>query len=491
MGDLGGGLPDFSLLPGVTDQEASDLSQVFASVTAECPTPTTHFAIPTDTLKELYKFVCGLLRSVGAPQWMARLVASMAVAPIAVINAILTVGITVFAPAVSALAGEGLGLIDVFRKQIDPTVAQVAVAVLNELLGTDFTADHLASGVDVASHIARAEEVGGLLHKQLMSEFQAEGDVTPDNGAIAARRMSGFLINFGTATGIIAALGGLVPAVHLDEFREIGEQVAKNLGLGRMHRQVMKPIINTLIATPYQWYLNQKFHPTQFKEGDLVNPFTQTLMDHDTIFHAMDLLGYSQDKIEKLIHLHQKRLTLSDVELFVRYEILDRSTALNMVADLGYDQDTAASAFNAEDLRRADAVLRKLIGDIETRVIDGQLTTDAFSQLLDSLPLGTYEKKFYLQTVQYKVKATHAHISFAQAQKAFEIGLWTLDQLDAYLVARGFSLDDVQTLELLTLHTLGNIAEAKKVAQFNYDAKVAKAKAKNGPIPPPPAILTS
>lgn len=490
MGDLGGG-PDFSLLPGVTDQEVQDLSQVFASVTGECPTPTTHFAIPTEALKELYKFICGLLRSVGAPTWMARLVASAAVAPIAVINAFLTVGITVFAPAVSALAVEGLGIIDVFRKQVDPTVAKVATEVLNELLGTDFTSDHLATGTDVASHIARAEQVGGLLHKQLMSEFNVEGDVTPDKGASAARRMSGFLINFGTATGIIAALGGLVPAVHLDEFREIGEQVAKNLGLGRMHRQVMKPIINTLIAVPYQWYLNQKFHPTQFKEGDLVNPFTQTVMDHDVIFKSLDLLGYTPDKITQLIRLHQKRLTLSEVELFVRYQILDRSTALTLVAELGYDHDTAGAAFNAEDLRRADAVLRKLIGDIETRVIDGQLTTDDFSALLDSLPLGPYEKKFYLQTVQYKVKATHAHLSFAQAQKAFEIGLWDLTQLDEYLTARGYSPDDSTTLQFLTLHALAMIAEAKQVAQFNYDARVEKAKAKNAPIPPPPAILSS
>lgn len=491
MGDLGGGVPDFSLLPGVTDQEAQDLSQVFASVAGECPTPTKQFAIPTEGVKELFKFVCGVMRVLGMPVVMARTGAMIVVAPLFGINAVLTALISVFAPAVSALATEGLGIIDVFRKQIDPTIAKVATEVLNELLGTDFTSDHVASGVDVASHIARAEEVGGLLHKQLMSEFNVEGDVTPDKGASAARRMSGFLINFGTATGIIAAIGGLVPVIHLDEFREIGEQVAKNLGLGRMHRQVMKPIINTLIAVPYQWYLNQKFHPTQFKEADLVNPFTQTVMDHDVIFKSLDLLGYTPDKISQLIRLHQKRLTLSEVELFVRYQILDRSTALTLVAELGYDQDTAGAAFNAEDLRRADAVLRKLIGDIETRVIDGQLTTDDFSALLDSLPLGTYEKKFYLQTVQYKVKATHAHLTVAQAQKAFEEGIWDLSQLDAYFTARGYSPDDSQTLQFLTLLALAKIAEAKKVAQFNYEARVAKAKAKNAPIPPPPAILSS
>lgn len=483
--------PDFSLLPGVTDQEAGELSQMFASVTAECPTPNVQFAIPTDGLRELYKYVCGFIRLAGAPLWIAKFIAGLAIAPLIILNYILSIGITVFAPAVSSLSIEALGLIDTFRKQIDPTVANVSTEVLNELLGTDFTVGHLAAGTDVAAHLARAAEVGGMLHDQLTTEFRGQGDVTPEAGQKAARTMSGFLINFGTATGILAFLGGLVPAVHLDEIREIGEQVARNLGLGRLNRMAMKPLVTTLIATPYQWWLNKQFHPTQFKEGDLINPFTQTTMDHDLIFKTMDLLGYSPDKITELIRLHQKRLTLADVELFVRYGILTRDSGVNMVAELGYDQDTAGAAFNAEDLRRADAVLRTLVDDIESRVIAGQLSTDDFSSLLDSLPLGTYEKKFRLQTVQYKVKATHNHLTLAQAEKAFESGIWTLDQLEAYFTARGYSADDVNTLELLTLLALAKLDESKKVAQAAYDKKVAAAKAKNLPIPPPPAILTT
>src|SRR5258708_15043440 len=163
MGDLGGGVPDFSLLPGVTDQEVQDLSQVFKSVTGECPPPTTHFAVPTEALKELYKFLCGVARGAGAPQWMAQAFALPPVVFLGAINYILTVGITVYAPAASALASEGLGLIDVFRKQIDPTIAKVATEGLNELLGTDFTSDHVASGVDVGSPISRAGFVGRLL----------------------------------------------------------------------------------------------------------------------------------------------------------------------------------------------------------------------------------------------------------------------------------------------------------------------------------------
>ncbi len=403
----------------------------------------------------------------------------------------MSVLLAALAPALSVLFKEVLGLLDTLRKELDPEFAAAAVLVLNELLGTEFTTAHLASGIDVSSHLERASEVGGLLHDQLTREFQTEGDVTPAAGAAAARRMSGFLINFGTATGILAALGGLVPLVHLDEIRQIGEEVARNLGLGRLHRQVMKPLMATLIATPYQWYLNQKFHPTQFKEGDLVSPLQQTLMPHDVIFHAMDLLGYSQDKIEGLIRLHSKKQTIADLEMFFRWKILSLDEVYKQAEEIGYLQEVAVPTLFAEQLKRTDADVKALVDAAETSVVEGHITTDDFSTLLDSLPLAPREKDFRLQAVQYKVKAPHTHLTLAQAQKAFEEGVWDLTQLEEYLVARGYSADDVATLQTLTLIALVKLDEAKKVAKFAYDRKVEKAKAKNLPVPPPPAILSS
>jgi hypothetical protein len=487
-GDLGFNPGDF---PGVTESETNELAQIMGVNTQDCAPPTIKFAIPKAGLQDLFRYVCGALRELGVPRWLATLGATAALLPLFIINAFISVLITVLAPAAAAFFKEALGLIDQLRKDLDPSVASAAVLVLNELLGTEFTADHLAQGMDVASHIQRAEVVGGLLHDQLFKEFQPTSGTDAVPSATPARRLSGFLINFGTATGILGVLGGLVPEIHLNELREIGEEVARNLGLGRMHRMAMKPLITTMIATPYQWLLNQTFHPTQFKVGDVVNPFTQTLMDQGTIFKAMDLLGYSQDKITALIKLHSKRLGLAELELFDRYGVLARDATLGLMKELGYLEDTAPAVLVAEDLKRADAVLRLLVDELEARANSGDLPIDQFSSLLDSLPLGPQEKKFRLQAVMVKVKAPKAHLTLAQGQKAFEEGIWTLDQLETYLVARGYNADDVQTLELITLLALAKLAEAKTVAQFAYDKKKAAAEAKGLPVPPPPAILSS
>ncbi len=144
---------------------------------------------------------------------------------------------------------------------------------------------------------------------------------------------------------------------------------------------------------------------------------------------------------------------------------------------------------NAEDLRRGDTVLHKLVDAIETRVIDGHLTIEEFSALIDPLPLGDTERRLILAAAQYKVKAPHKSLTIAEAQSAFNEGLWTLDELAAFFARIGFGADDNVTLQQLTLLKFAQLEEAKAVAKFAYDAKVRRAEAKGLPKPPLPKIL--
>lgn len=453
--------------------------------------PAKPFAHPADAAKQTFQGVYWIVHDWGLGDAFSYFVAIWPALIVLTGGALGELGLWLLKTVGGEFAVDVLEVVDEARKSIDPTVAVISVSVLNELLGTDFTADHLATGEDVADHLARASEIGGLFHGQLLSEFKSASDVTAEAGRAAANRFTGFLINFGTATALISIAGELASFGKFEQFRELGVEVARNLGLGRLNRQVMKPLINTLITVPYQWWLNQQFHPTQFKVGDLVNPFTQELMPHDTIFQALDLEGFSQDKIELLIKLHSKKVGLTDLELFDRYGIVPRDQTLNLMRVLGYPDDISEIVLEGVDLHRADAALAKLVDSAETSVTDGHITIDDFSTLLDSLPLGHHEKAFRLQALQYKVKAPHAHLTTAQAQKAFEEGVWDLNQLEAYYTARGYSADDNATLQILTLLALAKIEESKKVAKFAYDKKVAAAKAKNLPVPPPPAILSS
>src|SRR6266851_2116907 len=232
--------PDFSSFPGITDFEAQELKQVFQSVTAECPPPVTQFAIPTEGLKELHNFVCSFMRGLGTPQWIARFIAGIAILPLLVLNLVLSAFITILAPLVSAFAQEGLGIIDVFRKQIDPTVAAVSTSVLNELLGTDFTPEQLPTGIDVGSHIARAGAIGQLFFNTLTKEIATSADLEHIDGMAGAAHFAGMIINFGVATALLGLTGEIATLGVIKDFRLIGEQVSSGLGLSRQMRLVIK-----------------------------------------------------------------------------------------------------------------------------------------------------------------------------------------------------------------------------------------------------------
>lgn len=445
------------------------------------------FDHPKEAAQQTFSGMFWALYDMGVPQPLAYLGALIAALIVAMGGVLGNVLFWLLKNVGAAFAEDVLELVDDARKELDPTVANISVNVLNELLGTDYEDQHLATGEDVAAHRARAGEIGSLFHNTLMSEFQSEGDVTPEAGRAAAQRMSGFLINFGVATALISVVGDLVSFGKFETFRELGVEVARNLGLGRLNREAMRPLVHTLIATPYQWWLNQQFHPTQFRLADLVNPFAQELMDHETVFKALDLEGYSEDKIEKLIKLHSKKMPLEDIELYDRWGVSSREASLSLMLELGYPADIATIILQGIDLKRADAAVRSLVDAAEISVVDGHTTADEFSALLDTLPLGFYEKKYRLMVLQYKTKAPHKQITFAQLQKAFEEGLIDDSELRDRLSREGYSAEDVDILEVLTLLALAKAEAAAKAKAAAAAKKAGKTASSTAPATPPAA----
>jgi hypothetical protein len=439
------------------------------------------FHHPKETAQHTFAGMFWALRDIGIPQPLAyfgAMLAAMIVAAGGVLGQLL---FWLLKNVGAAFAEDTLELVDDARKALDPTVANISVTVLNELLGTDYVAAHLATGDDVQAHRDRAGEIGALFHNTLISEFQSEGDVTPEAGMAAAHRMSGFLINFGVATAIVSVVGDILSLGKFEQFRELGVEVARNLGLGRLNRQAMKPLVDIMIAQPYKWWFNTRFHPTQFKISEVINPFTATLMPVEDIFAAADLDGYTHDKVQKLIELHQKRLTPADAELLARWKFWDGTFARDYITKLGFPEQLADTVVQIEQFKRVDARLNKLIDTLETNVLDGHITIEEFTAVLDTMPLTPNEQGAILTTVKYKAKSPHKALTFAQIQKAFEDGMIDDTELRDRLSRQGYSDADVDILEVQTL-----LAQAKLAAAAAKTAAAAsKKKAKASGTPPP------
>jgi len=481
-----GGLPtDFPLPTGFDEAALGDLvhemSEVVDVTQGQCDAPSLQFTIPKQATADLFRWICGFLKEFGVWDSISHFVAGLAVAPLVILNVFLSVTITVFAPAVAAFVTEILELLDSVRKTLDPEVAKVAVNVLNEFLGTDITPDDMPSALSIGGHLARADKLGGVLHDQLLSEFGAPSPNGLQPSADAARRFTGLAINFGVANGIIGTIGGMVPEVHLDEVREMGEQVARNLGLGRLQRLALQPLVKTLIGTPYQWKINQDWRPTQFTIGDVVNPFTQQLMSPDVIHSALALQGYSDDKIAALIALHQKRAPEAGILRAYRYKEIGRFDAISALQALSYTQTEANKVVTDYERQRQDPHVEALVAAMLEAYKFGNIDSAGFQNILDNLPLLPQEVTLITSRAAFGRKSPHRSLTVAQLELALQNQIIDFATYDNYLATLGFSDQDSAVVEALALIKI-DTAEAK--------AKAAAAKAAAKATPPAPASTT-
>lgn len=385
-----------------------------------------------------------------------------------------------------------LGL-DALRKGIDPSVGLLAKTVLAEFLGTEVDLTMLPLGLGVGDHLTRARAVGGLLTNQLEAEWSQEtsGGLKPTPQP--AQTFAGLAMNFGLANGIMGLIGGMVPYGHWEELRELGEEVATNIGLGRLVRRAIQPYVQILVQQPLTWYLNQKYLPSQFSESMLVNPFTSSVLKPDQVFKAMNLLGFSNDKIQAFIELHHKRLSVADVKLLQDNKLWDDATCDAYLVALGYPAELAKTVLLVQELHAARPWVDKLVSEMETEVHSGRLAIEELNQVVDTLPLGDSVKTLIKGTALYKlhsgVQHKPAHLSEAELHQAFEAGLITATDLTSRWTLQGLPEADQNTRLALLLLRLKRITaeevKANKAYKQKLDAYNAKVLGLKATLEPP------
>jgi hypothetical protein len=464
----------------------------------EAPAPTAPITLGSKLAENTFKNLYAQLRAIGIPVpfaylWAAFWAAFMAVAgPLAsflatVLSLILTpVGIGVL---------EGLGDL---RQGIDPAVGLLAQEVLTEFLGVEVGTQNLPMGIGGPDHIARATAIGQLLYNQLESEFlgAAGGSVQPS--IAPAQTFSGLAVNFGLASGIMGLIGGLIPYGHVDEIRELGEEVARNIGLGRLVRRALTPLIDTLVSKPAQWSINTKYLPTQFSEPQLVNPYASTTLQHDQLYSAMHLLGYSDDKIAAFIEMHEKKLTPRDVQTLINWGFWTAQDGANYIARQGWPAGFAGNVLLLEGFREVAPWITKEIDLLLTEVDSGQITVSEFAQTIDQFAISQPEKDVLAAFANYRAaKNKHtrpARLSGGELFAAFAAGLITTADLTTRWTAQGLTQDDQDIrLQLWLLH-LDRLHELETRQQELFQEKQKAFLEKQGgqkagplvPIPPVP-----
>lgn len=375
----------------------------------------------------------------------------------------------------------------------------LAATILGDLTGVEVDAAAMKAASTRGDRLKAMEIFGGDLYDLLEEEFK------PSSGSIdagddgPAKRFLGFLLNFAIRQGNIATLVEMLPEeIRIGEgFRAYGELMAQNLGLGRMARRALQPLIQILVADPLMYKLQNDFRPKRLGpssaikkffrdptfEQDMRNELAQEgysddrmqdlitdlrplldvreLIDHTFRFGdttvvvgggtSLDLKGrlaqrgYSDTDIQQLIEVQRPILKENEIGLLFTNGVIDHELASSYMAKLGYDPDTAELALRAHSLQHQHQHrlgLGELKRAFKENVIDllelkAHLSSQGYSD--DDIQIITLD---LLQPTTGKVR----QLSLAEIKAGYKAGVLTQAQAAEHLKALGYSDADVQIL---------------------------------------------
>src|SRR5216684_3544298 len=371
--------------------------------------------------------------------------------------------------------------------------SNLVAALIGDLLGVEgVTGEEIFTGFQTRGRITAMNRVGSGLLDVLTKEMITSGNVSPEQGDAAVRAFLGFVLSFAVRQGNIAFLTSLIPEEwrFADGFREYGELMAKNLGLGRLTRLVLKPLVTTLAATPFQWKLNELYRPIQLKLADVVNPFTGAVMEAKDIWADLAREGYTDDKIKALLELHRKKLSEADLSTLFSAGHIDQATLQQRIQRLGYTLEDAQQRAEVDRLDKVKPYFEELRAAAVGAYANGHIQRDELKGIVDGLPLTTEVKTYIMLAADYKRRVPTKHLTVAQLEAAFSEGIIDLTEFTDHLTVQGYSDDDQSVLLLLTLLKLAKAADAAKAKAARSAAAAAKKAGKPTSPLPTPAQLT-
>jgi hypothetical protein len=350
------------------------------------------------------------------------------------------------------------------RTESVPEQLDISAAVLSEFLAVDINPDHLKSGKTGDATIDAARAIGDALLGRLTKEFAPSGEVTPESGENAAKAFAGYGVNFAVQNTMIGTLADALSFHLLEDFRELGVDVAKNIGLGRLVRQALLPLVRNTIAEPYDQQLRKRYRPDLLSEQHAVDAFFSGFLTDVELKETLSRKGYSDTLIGIVIERLRKKITESDLDTLLRYNVIPRNQAEVEVQSQGYTRDNAVLKLRVQELQRVDTLIGLYKSLISKQRTDGLLDEDAYLKLLDRLPISDDEKQWELNYTGQVLELPRSFLSWTEVKNAFEQGAVDLDYVDRWLAREGFSDEDQLVRELLLFAELGKKLDKAQAA---------------------------
>ena len=336
--------------------------------------------------------------------------------------------------------------------------------IIGDLLGIEANEDAMRAAFHQHGRIGAMTQAGGQFFEMLRAEWggqQTAGDMKPTMDP--AKSFIGFLIEFAVRQGNLALISEILPIEIniLGWLREYGEILAKNLGLGRLARRALQPLVQTLVADPLQWSLNMQYRPRLLSEGQAMKAFFRGALTQDQLHSILAMQGYTDGDIARLTVDAQRAFSPQDLLTEVRWGNRSTDSVASLLNLAGWTKDQADIVWDATMRADAETLVNQYVQLIHRQFENGFVTSGEAIDLLDRVPLTPIQLEWWKKIYGQQSEIPRRHLSESQVEKAFLEGIIDLSTAQGYWERLGFNEDSIQTLTLLLMQKLSSGQKTK------------------------------
>jgi hypothetical protein len=343
--------------------------------------------------------------------------------------------------------GEGMHKLEApFFPVIAGFVAPIVQGLFGANVGEGTFAHRLAAG---DGHAAAQAIVDGFLKA---IEGNGAGEIAP--GPDGAARVASAAV----AAALESTFNAIVPEIisdiapfemgHFKELTELPEGIIRSLGVGRLVRRAVGPLVNVCAATPMEWHVNKKYTPTLLSPGAAVQQILRGQGAADEWKEDLRRQGYSEKRIAALLNQGRKFFSPSDVRTFYARGEWTGDQAEQHLRDQGYDADTAHDALRLEGLKRFEQLEGQEAAALVSAYAAGDIDRPTFASLLTTAVTPPSERALYTELADVRRAVNVRHLSLSQVETMVRSGVLNVRDYRVAAEREGYPPDEVTALEL-------------------------------------------
>lgn len=323
---------------------------------------------------------------------------------------------------------------------------------LTNMFGAEINAQAFASRANNGDRNAAAKAIVDAF----MSSLAGDSDGPIDPGDEGARRVATASVQaslegwfMGAVPQILSEILGFEGIGHFKEFTELPEDVIGALGIGRLVRRALGPLVHATATVPMTWATNQKYRPTKLPASTAVREYVRGRLDRDQLTNQLARDGYRDEDMDALISEQRKFLNPEELGYLVDAGLVTIGEALQTVRDAGWDEQTGSKLVNLYSLKRVDGIHRELAGHAITAYAANLIDDASLASVLEHATPSDADRAAFTDVAQLRRGLNVRRLTPQEARLCVLAGILAVSDYRRALDLEGYLPSDADALELL------------------------------------------